>query len=179
MEYLIPPERYETAGFVLRSYELGDGPLLAEASNASYEHLRRFMLWARPHTTAAEAEVTARRFRGRWLLARDFSMAVVSPDGQRLLGSTGFHPRKDGLATRRVEVGMWIREDESGRGLGTAVLRIMLRWGFGAWPWEELVWRAAVENLPSQRTALRAGMEEVHDDPEGFRRFRLLRGAAG
>ena len=179
METLIPPERYETAGFVLRSYEVGDGALLAEATNASYEHLRRFMPWARPHTTEAEAEVTARRFRGRWLLSQDFAMAVVAPDGRRLPGSTGFHPRVDGLTTRRVEVGMWIRADEAGRGLGTDVLRAMLQWGFGGWPWEELIWRAAAENVPSQRTALRAGMVEVHDGADDMRRFCLPRRAAG
>jgi RimJ/RimL family protein N-acetyltransferase len=178
METLIPPERLETSGFVLRSYQLGDGALLAEATNASYEHLRHFMPWARPHTTEAEAEVHARRFRGRWLLATDFTVAVVAPDGQRLLGSTGFHPRANGLETRRVEIGMWIRADEAGRGLGTEVLRAMLRWGFRDWPWEELIWRAAVENVASQRTALRAGMEE-DQDPEGLRRFRSLRSAVG
>ena len=178
MENLIPPERFETERFVLRSYQPGDGPLLAEATNASYEHLRRFMPWARPHTTEAEAELSARRFRGRWLLSQDFTIAVLAPDGGRLLGSTGFHPRQDGLTTRRVEVGMWIRADEAGRGLGVEVLRTMLRWGFSDWPWEELIWRAARENVASQRTALRAGMVE-DDDPEGLRRFRSLRGAAG
>ncbi|MCK6520699.1 GNAT family N-acetyltransferase [Myxococcota bacterium] len=177
MDYLIPPERVETPGFVLRSYEVNDGPLLAEATNASYEHLRAFMPWARPHSTEADAERDARRFRGRWLLSQDFTIAIVSPDGRRLLGGTGFHPRNDSLAARRVEIGMWIRADEAGRGLGSAVLRVMLRWGFSAWPWEELIWRAAVNNVASQRTALAVGMEEEHDDPEGMRRFRALRGS--
>lgn len=180
METLIPPERLETPAFVLRSYHLGDGPLLAAATNASYEHLRTFMRWSRPHTTEAEAEVHARHFRGRWLLSQDFSVAIVSPDGQRLLGSTGFHPRSGGLETRRVEVGMWIRADEAGRGLGAEVLRVMLRWGFSDWPWEELIWRTAPENVASQRTARRVGLvEHETPDPDGMRRFHLSRGAFG
>lgn len=174
MEYLIPPERLETESFVLRAYQPNDGPLLAEATNASYDHLKPFMPWARPHTTEAEAEIHARRFRGRWLLSQDFTIAIVTPDGRRLLGSTGFHPRLGGIQTLRVETGMWIRADEAGRGLGTAVLRAMLGWGFTDWPWEELVWRADLANTASQRTALRAGMEPV-EDPEGLRRYRLLR----
>jgi hypothetical protein len=40
MSYLFAPERHEADGFVLRSYEVGDGPRLSEAVNESYDHLR-------------------------------------------------------------------------------------------------------------------------------------------
>ena len=43
MDYLFAPERYQAKGFVLRSYDLGDGPLLADAVNASYDHLRPWL----------------------------------------------------------------------------------------------------------------------------------------
>jgi RimJ/RimL family protein N-acetyltransferase len=166
MTYLLAPERYEAEGFVLRSYHPGDGPLLAEATNASYDHLKRFMPWAKPHQTDEEAEILARQFRGRWLLAQDFVLAIVSPDGQRLLGGCGYHLREGDLSQSCAEVGMWIRASAAGQGLGTQALRALLRWGLSdAWPWTRVTWRSDEANLASQRTALRAGMEH-----EGFLR---------
>jgi RimJ/RimL family protein N-acetyltransferase len=63
---------------------------------------------------------------------------------------------------------MWIRGSAAGKGLGTAALRALLRWGLNAWPWLRISWRADVENVASQRTAIKAGMHK-----EG-----LLRGIA-
>jgi RimJ/RimL family protein N-acetyltransferase len=153
-----PPERYTTDTFIIRSYLPGDGPLLAEALNASYEHLRAFMPWAKPHTSEEEAEQVARKFRARYLLTEDFVLAIFAPDESLLLGSTGFHLREGDLSNRSAEIGMWIRASHAQRGLGTAALRAMLRWGFEAWPWERLSWRCDGRNVASQRTAERAGM---------------------
>lgn len=155
-----PPERYESEHFVLRRYEPGDGALLAEATNASYEHLQPFMPWAVPHQSDAEAEVTVRRFAANYLLNENFVLAIVAPDGSRLLGGTGYHPKgsESILETRSAEIGMWIRADEAGKGLGTAVLRALIEWGFTAWPWERLFWRCFAHNEASARTALSAGL---------------------
>ena len=43
MACLIAPVRIAGGGFILRSYEPGDGPKLSEAVNASYEHLKTFI----------------------------------------------------------------------------------------------------------------------------------------
>jgi hypothetical protein len=51
MEYLFAPDRYECEGFLLRSYDLGDGAALAEAVNESYEHLRPWMPTCSPKTS--------------------------------------------------------------------------------------------------------------------------------
>lgn len=45
MGHWFAPERYETPDFVLRSYDAGDGPLVAAATRESYEHLRP--MWVR------------------------------------------------------------------------------------------------------------------------------------
>lgn len=156
MAYLFAPERYETPEFVLRSYQPGDGPLMNEAVNSSYDHLKTFMIWARPDTPLEESEKLARQWRGKYLLAEDFVIAIVSPSEERLLGSTGFHPHT--YAPEIAEIGMWIRADAAGRGLGTAVLRAMLRWGLTEWPWQRLYWRCDTRNLASIRTAEKAGM---------------------
>ena len=168
-EAFIAPERYVTPAFVLRSYLPGDGDLLAEAVNGSYEHLAPFMVWAKPHQSVEESEITVRRFRARYLLNDDFVLGIFSSDERQLLGGSGFHLREGGLPQRAAEIGMWIRADAAGKGLGTAVLRALLTWGFTEWPWERLAWRCDGRNLASRRTAEKAGLTH-----EGVLRQHLL-----
>ncbi len=160
-EHFIAPERLETEEFVVRCYRLGDGLLLSEALNASYEHLHTFMEWAKPHQPAEESEQLVRQFRAKYLTNEDFVLGIFSPAEDRLLGGSGFHPREwDGLPNRSAEIGMWIRGDAARQGLGTAVLCALLAWGFEAWPWERLAWRCDGRNVASQRTAEKAGMQQ-------------------
>lgn len=134
-DYLFAPERYVTEAFVLRSYQPGDGPLLREAIVSSYDYLRPRMLWAKKDQSEEEAEREVRTFRARYLLAEDFIMGIFSPDEAQLWGGVGFHMRHGPVSHGRAEIGMWIRASEAGRGLGTAVLRSLIDWGFTEWPW--------------------------------------------
>lgn len=152
------PEQVVTGDFIVRSYRPGDGALLAEAVNVSYEHLRTFMPWAQPHTEVEQAEQTVRGFRARYLLSTDFVLGIFSPDNKRLLGSSGFHLREGQLEDRVAEVGMWVRVDAARKGLGTSVLRAILEWGFSVWPWDRLTWRCDERNVASRRVAEKAGM---------------------
>ncbi len=162
MSYLFAPEALDTPSFTLRCYMPGDGPMLTEAVNASTDHLSPWMPWASPNQTEALSEQLVRQFRGRYLLAQDFVLAIVAPESSagpaRLLGGTGFHLRGGGLEAREAEIGMWIRADAAGRGLGTEVLGMMIAWGFDAWPWQRLEWRCDGRNVASIRTAQKAGM---------------------
>lgn len=157
-DYLFAPERHETDRFLVRSYQVGDGELLAEAVNDSYEHFRPWLPWAVPYQGARETEKLVRQFRARYLLAEDFALGVFSPDEQRLLGGSGFHLREGGLSTASAEIGMFIRQSEAGKGLGTRLLREVLRWGFQVWPWQRLAWCCDEENLGSVRVAEKSGM---------------------
>ncbi len=153
------PERHDCSRFVLRSYFPGDGPKLARTLNASYEHLRHFMPWARPHTSEDEAEQRARANRARWLLNEDFVIAIISPDGEQLYGGCGYHLRHGSLDQQVAEIGMFIGAPFAGKGLGSEVLRALLRWGFGAWPWLRLSWHCSAANLASRRLAEKTGMK--------------------
>ncbi len=157
MDYFFAPEKLVTDAFAIRSYLPGDGVKLAEALNASYEHLKGFMSWPQPYTTDGEGERRARIWRAHYLLAKDFTLGIFSPEGDRLLGSTGFHPRGE-LEDRRAETGMWLRPEAAGQGLGARVLCAMLDWGFNIWPWERIQWRCSPRNFASRRTAEKAEM---------------------
>jgi RimJ/RimL family protein N-acetyltransferase len=156
--YLFAPERYDGAGYVLRSYDIGDGPLLSEAVDESYEHLRPWMPWATRHQSIEDSEKLVRQFRARYLMSEDFTIGIFSPDEQRLLGGTGFHLREGPISTGCAEMGMFIRQSEAGRGLGAKVLMGLLEWGFTDWPWLRLAWRCDQRNLASVRIAEKCGL---------------------
>lgn len=158
MDYLFAPERHEAEGFVLRSYDVGDGALLAEAVNESFEHLRPWMPWAKADQSVEESERLVRQFRAQYLLAENFVVGIFAPDGRRLLGGTGFHLREGPLSSACAEIGMFIRKSEAGQGLGTRVLVELLHWGFSGWPWLRLSWRCDQRNVPSVRVAEKAGL---------------------
>lgn len=145
-------------GFVLRSYQPGDGALLTDAVDESYEHLRPWMPWAQPHQPVEESEKLVRQFRARYLLAEDFVIGIFSPDEKRLLGGTGFHLREGPLSGKCAEIGMFIRDSEAHKGLGSGALASMLGWGFTEWPWLRLSWRCDQSNLSSIRVAEKCGL---------------------
>ncbi|MCA9521884.1 MAG: GNAT family N-acetyltransferase [Myxococcales bacterium] len=167
--YLVAPDRHATAEFVIRSYMPGDGERLADATNASYDLLRRFMHWARPHQSTAQAERFCRESRGRYLLAQDFALGIFSVDERTLLGGSGFHLRDGGLESATAEIGMWIRQERAGKGLGTRALQTILAWGFSDWPWDRLAWRCSADNFASLAIAEKAGMQS-----EGLLRSQML-----
>lgn len=152
----IPPEETTLGTLTIRSYRPGDGPALAAAVTASYDHLRVYMPWAMPEQSPEEAETLVRTFRARYLLREDFILGLF--EAGRLVGGTGFHLREGPLAAHCAEIGMWIAGDRAGRGLGTLVLRELLRWGFSAWPWLRLSWHCDSRNLASARVAEKAGL---------------------
>jgi ribosomal-protein-serine acetyltransferase len=170
------PERCATDRFVIRRYAPGDGAKHHEAVDSSFEHLKRFLPWAQSRTTAAESESLVRGLCAAYLNNENFSLGIFSPDQDRLLGGTGFHPGSMNISQRTAEIGMWIRQSEAGSGLGTHALRQMLAWGFSDWPWLRLAWQTSNANTPSQRVACKVGMprEAVlrHEryDPDGSRR---------
>lgn len=134
------------------------------------------MPWAKPYQGIQESERLCREFRGKWLLTTDFLIGIWTSDESRLLGGSGYHLREGPLELRNAEIGMWIRADAAGRGLGSAVLREIVGWGFSEWPWLRLSWRCSSANLASQRVAEKAGLRREgvlrsHAlDPDGSRR---------
>jgi RimJ/RimL family protein N-acetyltransferase len=154
----LAPFRREANGFVLRSYQSGDGVALADALNVSYEHLRRFMIWARPHEDPIECELRVRQFHARYLLQEDFIIGIFDLSETRVLGGTGFHLREGPLDGGRCEMGMWIRADEAGRGLGRRVLAALISWAWDEWPFHRLSWHCSVENVASRKVAEACGL---------------------
>lgn len=126
------PTAYDVGEFIIRAYQPGDGAALQRAATASYEHLRPWMLWARPDQSVEESEQICRRGAARYLLNEDFTLGIWM--GDELAGGTGFHLRGGPLELRYAEIGMWIsgarrqrlRYPRAGRAAGMGLHRMGL-----------------------------------------------------
>jgi RimJ/RimL family protein N-acetyltransferase len=112
-----PPYAIRTERLLIRCWEPADASLADESIRSSLDHLRPWMPWAYAEPTPLKEKVERlRRFRGQFDLGQDFVYALFEPDGSRVLGGSGLHPRGDDGS---LEIGYWIRADATGRGLAT------------------------------------------------------------
>jgi len=123
-----PPYRIETDRLVIRCYEPRDAPLLKEAVDASLDHLRPWMPWARFEPQPLEEKVELlRRFRGQFDLDENYVYGVFDRAESRQLGGSGLHPR-GGPAS--LEIGYFVRADALRQGLATEVTAVLTRVAF-------------------------------------------------
>jgi len=84
------------------------------------------------------------------------AFAVVDAETGRVLGSIGVRFSDAGDVG---EIGYWLRADARGRGTITRALRVVSAWAFRRGSVERLQLRADIENIPSRRSAEKAGFQ--------------------
>jgi RimJ/RimL family protein N-acetyltransferase len=144
--------RIRTDRILLRCYSPEDAPKLKEAIDASLEHLRPWMWWAKnePETLDAKVELL-RRMRADFDLGNDFTYGIFSPDDSVVLGGAGLHRR---VGPNALEIGYWLRGDHTGKGLATEAVAAVVRVGFEVY---------------------KVGRVEIHCDPANVRSAAIAR----
>ncbi|NOK22090.1 GNAT family N-acetyltransferase [Corallococcus carmarthensis] len=123
-----PAYTVQTGHTVLRCWSPADAPLALRAIEASLEHLRPWMEWAKRYPMNVSQQAgQLRRMRGLFDLGQDFAYGVFSRDGTEVLGGTGLHPR---VGEGALEIGYWIAERHTGRGLATEIAGALTRVAF-------------------------------------------------
>jgi RimJ/RimL family protein N-acetyltransferase len=123
------PYRIETERLVIRCYDPArDAPLLKEAIDASIDHLRPWMPWAKnePQTLQEKVELL-RNFRGQFDLDQNYAYGVFSRDESRQVGGAGLHPRG---GPESLEIGYFLRADATGQGYATELAAVLTRVAF-------------------------------------------------
>ncbi|MFF4888127.1 GNAT family N-acetyltransferase [Streptomyces nigra] len=151
-----------TAGdsVLLRAWELGDLPLVREASSDDYIPL----ITTVPSTySQAAGEAFVRRQWERASTGSGYPFVIVRVEDGRPLGMVGLWVRDRGEG--RASLGYWLAGSARGQGIATEALRAVVRWALGDLCIPRLQLHVEPWNVASQRTA----------ECVGFQREGLLR----
>jgi RimJ/RimL family protein N-acetyltransferase len=125
------PLELRTARLVLRPWRAEDAAALRPILETNNAHLGPWIP-VRVSTPAPVPELEKRLagFAADFAASREWRYGIFTPEGE-ILGEAGLYPRTE--ATRvayhdadRVELGYWLREDMTGRGLVTEAARALL-----------------------------------------------------
>ena len=123
-----PAYRIHTRRLVVRCWNPEDAPLLKAAVDASLEHLRPWMPWAKNEPTNLQAKINLlRRFRGGFDLGQDFVYGILSRDESQVLDGSGLHTR---VGEGALEIGYWIHVDHINQGFATEVAAALTKVAF-------------------------------------------------
>ncbi len=161
---------------ILKAYEKSFAPLLYEAATESRAdgEFTRWMPWCHENYTIEESRDFVEKTEENWRDCKDiwqsetqFGYAVFDRETGRFLGGVGLNqPNK---THKFFNLGYWIRTSAQNRGVASRAARILARAAFEDLPINRIEILVAVENIPSQKTAEKAGARR-----EGILRNRLL-----
>lgn len=177
-ETFLAPLSVEIDGLHIRHLRAGDGAEYARVVAESYDHLSKWLRWPWPDMTPEQGEERVRTLGGVYLKGERFPVCAWE-DGE-LVGGSGYRGEPNFLETKSVELGMWVRGDRAGTGLGTRLLRAMVDWGFETWGWERMMWQCDTRNDASARVAEKMGfvLEGTYrsdmEEPDGTRSSALV-----
>jgi len=157
--------RKMTGAIAIRPYRSSDVPAVYEAAMESVQCVQPFMAWCHPHLTEAELHAWIETQVAAFQAKAAFEFAIV--DADRYVGGCGLN--KIDYEDRRANVAYWVRTSATGRGIASAAVRSVVRWAWENTELARLEVVVATSNLPSLRTAERAGAQR-----EGVLRQRLF-----
>ena len=150
-----PAYRITTPRMLIRCYNPTDAILLANAITKSLDHLLPWMPWANaePEPLANKVE-RLRRMRSNFDLNNDFVYGIFNPEGTRLIGGTGLHPR---IGSGALEIGYWIHKDYVNNGYATEAAAALTQVAFRINKVGRVEIHCAVDNLPSASVPRKLG----------------------
>jgi RimJ/RimL family protein N-acetyltransferase len=153
-----PPYRIETERLVIRCYDPRDAPLLKEAIDASIDHLRPWMPWARfePQTLEEKVELL-RGFRAQFDADESYGYGVFARDESRQVGGCGLHQRG---GPNSLEIGYFVRADAIRQGIATEMTAVLTRVAFEICGVQRVDVQVDPENVPSTGVPRKLGFVE-------------------
>lgn len=155
-----------TATIVLRPLLPGDVRSVFAAVRESYNELSRWMPWCTPNYDEAGVSAYVARSNEQRQAGVSFEFGIFSANGE-FLGNCGLNELN--RENKFANLGYWIRTPRTRQGFATVAVHELSRWGFAHTDLNRFEIVVAVDNLPSQRVAERAGAFR-----EGVLRRRLV-----
>lgn len=156
----------------IRPYRQADIPRLFEAVRQSINELSLWLAWCTPAYSIEESRKFVTSRQTDWDQGDHYSFVIEDQETKQFLGGTGLNFVNP--VHNFANLGYWVRTSATGRGVASAAVRLVARFGLQELRFSRLEILAAVGNVASQRVADKAGARR-----EGVLRKRLqLRGQA-
>jgi ribosomal-protein-serine acetyltransferase len=156
---------------MLKRYEKSFAPLLFEAAleSSRNEEFTRWMPWCHADYVIAESESFIAKIGENWQDETEFGYAIFDTKNGEFLGGVGLD--QPNTNHKFYNLGYWIRIARQNRGTASQATRILAKAAFEDLPINRIEILTAIENIPSQKTAEKAGAVR-----EGVLRKRLVIG---
>jgi RimJ/RimL family protein N-acetyltransferase len=156
---------------MLKRYEKSFASLLFEAALESRQNVEfaRWMPWCHSDYTIAESESFIEKVGENWQDETEFGYAIFDTKNGDFLGGVGLNQPNSNH--KFYNLGYWIRISKQNRGTASQATRILAKAAFEDLPINRIEILTAFENIPSQKTAEKAGAVR-----EGVLRKRLVIG---
>ncbi len=134
----------------MQRFSRRDAATLDEAIRASLPDLHQWLPWARMDYTSADTVAFLRESMAAWREDRAWDYSIRwKDDPERHIGNVSFWPVS--RLGKIVEIGYWVRSDETSKGVCTEAVDRILQEAFDALGQHKAVLRIAVGNTASDR----------------------------
>ena len=164
----MPRPQLKTDRLILQRFTRRDASTLDEAIRESLADLNQWLPWARLDYTTSDTTSFIRESIQAWKEERawDYSIRAIE-DPKRHVGNISFWTVSK--LGKIAEIGYWVRSYDTGRGICTEAVQLLLEEAFNSLGYHKVVLRIAVGNDASDRVAEKLGFTR-----EGVLREELL-----
>lgn len=151
----IPPISLSDGRIRLRPLVPADAEALHAAVIESKAELQPWMPWCHANYSRQDTDGYLNSRATEWANDTDYSFKIEAASTGQLLGGVGLN-----FITRAhqfANLGYWVRTSATRQGVANAAVRLLARFGFEELKFHRLEIVAAVDNIPSQKAALKAG----------------------
>ena len=162
-EPAILPREIETPRLLLRPWRAGDAAALLPVLEANRTHLGPWI--PRRVSEPVPIPILSQRLDGfaeDFAANREWRFGIFSPDQSRVMGEVGLFPRAASgrvpfVDADRVELGYWLRADDTGQGFVVEAARAILGAAASVPRFSHIEIRCDARNAPSVTVARRLG----------------------
>ena len=156
MSKLIPPFELSSEQVLLRPYRAEDVGVVFAAATESIDTVGRWMPWCHAGYTEAESSAWIEKAQAMWQSGEAYEFASFD-SANEFVGGAGINQFNH--LHNLANLGYWVRQSRQRRGLATAAVRVLAKFGFETLGLTRIEIVAASDNGPSRRVAESAGAQ--------------------
>ena len=147
---------------IIRPCRLEDAAVICEGVQETMHEMLKWAPWCHPGYSVSDCTSWLSSRSQMWSEGIEYDFVIFDTKDNTFLGGCAIDQinRKHNFAT----LGYWIRSSQTGKGIATAAVRLIIRLGFKTLSFTRLEIVVAVQNEASQRVAEKVGAvrEGVH-----------------